>query len=146
MATNGEAAAQGRYHRVITFGMFDLLHVGHVRFLKRAAALGDELIVGVSTDEFSRSKKDRMPVYSQDERAETLRALRFVDDTFFEESMEKKADYIRQWGAECLVMGDYWKGKFDNLVPGCDTVYLPRTKHISSTEVEAHIQARAHPE
>lgn len=131
---------------MITFGTFDLLHVGHVRLLERAAALGDELIVGVSTDEFSRTKKDRDPVYSQSERAETLRALRCVDDTFYEESMEAKPDYIRQWGADCLVMGDDWKGKFDGIVPGCETVYLPRTKHISSTEVEAYIQAREHPE
>lgn len=142
MQSDAPDSPPGGYQRVITFGTFDLLHVGHIRILERAAALGKELVVGVSTDEFSRSKKGRFPVYSQDERAETLRALRCVDHTFFEESMEAKADYIRQWGADCLVMGDDWVGKFDDLVPGCDTVYLSRTKHISSTEVEEYIQTR----
>ena len=120
---------------VITFGTFDVFHVGHLRILERARALGDRLVVGVSTDALNQSKKGRPPVYRQDERAEIIGALRCVDEVFFEESLELKGEYIRQFGADVLVMGDDWRGKFDDFRALCEVVYLPRTPSISTTEV-----------
>ena len=120
---------------VITFGTFDVFHVGHLRILERARASGDRLVVGVSTDQLNVEKKGRPPVYTQDERAEILRALRCVDKVFFEESLEQKAEYIRDYSADVLVMGDDWEGKFDDLSSLCEIVYLTRTPAISTTEV-----------
>lgn len=120
---------------VITFGTFDVFHVGHLRILERARASGDRLVVGVSTDQLNIEKKGRPPVYTQEERAEILRALRCVDKVFFEESLEQKAEYIRDHSAEVLVMGDDWEGKFDDLSSLCEIIYLARTPAISTTEV-----------
>lgn len=120
---------------VITFGTFDVFHVGHLRILERARASGDRLVVGVSTDQLNIAKKGRPPVYTQDERTEILRALRCVDAVFLEESLEQKADYIRDYSADVLVMGDDWKGKFDELSTLCEIIYLTRTPAISTTEV-----------
>ena len=119
--------------RVITFGTFDVFHVGHVRILERARALGDWLVVGVSSDALNVAKKGRPPVYSQDERIKIISSLKFVDEVFIEESLELKADYIRQYRAQILVMGDDWAGKFDHLGSICKVVYLPRTPSISTT-------------
>lgn len=121
--------------RIITFGTFDVFHVGHLSLLERAAELGDSLIVGVSTDTLNQAKKQRLPVYPQDERMRIIRALRCVDDAFFEESLEEKATYIRQHGADTLVMGDDWLGRFDALNSICEVVYLPRTPSVSTTAV-----------
>ena len=121
--------------RVITFGTFDVFHVGHLRLLRRARAHGDELIVGVSTDELSFEKKQRYPVFPQHERMEIIAALGFVSDVFEEESLEKKAEYIESHSADVLVMGDDWAGKFDYLQSLCRLVYLPRTPAISTTAV-----------
>lgn len=120
---------------VITFGTFDVFHVGHLRILERAREQGDRLVVGVSTDALNASKKGRLPVYSESERIEIVAALRCVDQVFFEESLEQKGEYIRTYGADVLVMGDDWKGRFDDLSELCDIVYLPRTPAISTTEV-----------
>ena len=118
---------------VITFGTFDVFHVGHLRVIERAASLGDRLVVGVSADALNERKKGRSPVYSQAERMEIVAALRAVDDVFLEESLEQKRDYILEHGADVLVMGDDWEGKFDDLKDVCDVVYLPRTPAISTT-------------
>lgn len=123
--------------RVITFGTFDIFHVGHLRLLERARKLGTELIVGVSTDELNQSKKGRSPVYSFDQRCEILSALRCVDLVFPEESLELKRDYILRYEANILVMGDDWKGKFDECNDVCTVTYLGRTPSIStSTTIE----------
>jgi glycerol-3-phosphate cytidylyltransferase len=127
---------------VITFGTFDLFHYGHLRLLERARALGTRLVVGVSTDAFSFSKKKRYPVFPEDERMAILRGLRCVDDVFPEESMEKKRDYIIEHKADILVMGDDWKGRFDEFASVCKVHYLSRTENISSTEIETYIQSR----
>ena len=95
---------------VITFGTFDVFHVGHLRVVERAASLGDRLVVGVSADALNERKKGRSPVYSQAERMEIVAALRAVDEVFLEESLEQKRDYILEHGADVLVMGDDWKG------------------------------------
>ena len=120
--------------RIITFGTFDVFHVGHVNILERARAKGDYLIVGVSSDALNLSKKGRNPIYSQDDRIHILKSLRCVDEVFVEESLELKEQYLIEHKADMLVMGDDWEGKFDHLKHVCDVVYLPRTPSISTTE------------
>ena len=124
---------------VITFGTFDVLHVGHVRVLTRSAALGDRLVVGVSSDALNFSKKGRNPVFSQDERVEIVASLKVVDKVFVEESLEQKRDYVLEHEADILVMGDDWSGKFDYLSDICKVVYLPRTPSVSTTAIIEHI-------
>ncbi len=124
---------------IITFGTYDLLHIGHVRLLERAAALGDKLIVGVSCSELNRKKKGRAPVYTTQDRMDIIKALRCVDEVFVEESLEAKGDYIQKFGADVLVMGDDWVGRFDEFKTLCDVVYLPRTTGISTTQLIADI-------
>jgi glycerol-3-phosphate cytidylyltransferase len=124
---------------VITFGTFDVLHVGHIRVLKRAAEHGDRLVVGVSADELNIAKKGRAPVFTQDERLEIIGSLKMVDEVFVEESLEKKRDYILEHQAKVLVMGDDWKGKFDWVSDVCEVVYLPRTPSVSTTGLIEHI-------
>ena len=136
-AADIDAPAAGPDHAaprtVITFGTFDVLHVGHIRILKRAAELGDRLVVGVSADALNESKKGRAPVFSQDERVEIISSLKFVDEVFVEESLELKRDYILEHGADILVMGDDWAGKFDEFEDICEVRYLTRTPAISTT-------------
>jgi len=124
---------------VITFGTFDVFHVGHVRVLQRAAELGDRLVVGVSADALNVAKKGRPPVFNQDERLEIISALKVVDEVFVEESLELKRDYIVEHGADVLVMGDDWAGKFDWVGDVCEVVYLPRTPSVSTTGLIEHI-------
>lgn len=121
--------------RVITFGTFDVFHVGHLHLLERARAMGKELIVGVSTDALNISKKGRPPVFPQEERVRIVRALRCVDDVFLEESLEQKRDYLLHHRADILAMGDDWKGRFDEFSDICEVVYLERTPAISTTAV-----------
>jgi glycerol-3-phosphate cytidylyltransferase len=121
--------------RVITFGTFDVFHVGHVRILERAAALGDYLIVGVSSDQLNHSKKGRFPIYSEQDRMEIISSLSCVSEVFVEESLEKKGQYIQQNNADVLVMGDDWLGKFDQFKSLCKVTYMPRTPSISTTEI-----------
>ena len=118
---------------VITFGTFDVFHVGHLRVLERARAFGDRLVVGVSADALNERKKGRVPVFSQKERLEIVAALKAVDEVFVEESLELKRDYILQHQADVLVMGDDWAGKFDEFGDICKVEYLPRTPAISTT-------------
>ena len=118
---------------VITFGTFDVFHVGHLRVIQRAAALGDRLVVGVSADALNLRKKDRLPVFSESERMEIVGALKPVDEVFLEESLEQKREYILRYDAQVLVMGDDWKGRFDEFGDVCDVEYLPRTPAISTT-------------
>jgi glycerol-3-phosphate cytidylyltransferase len=121
--------------RVVTFGTFDVFHVGHLRLLERARALGDELVVGVSTDALNIAKKGRPPVFPQDERLALLAALRCVDAVFLEESLERKREYLLAHRADVLAMGDDWKGKFDQFADVCRVVYFERTPAISPTAV-----------
>lgn len=126
---------------IITFGTFDVFHLGHLRILQRARELGDKLIVGVSSDALNYSKKQRYPVYTQAERLEIIANLRCVDAVFIEESLELKAEYIQQHQADILVMGDDWQGKFDHLQSLCKVVYLPRTPAISTTAIIEKIKS-----
>ena len=118
---------------VITFGTFDVFHVGHLRVIERAAALGDRLVVGVSADALNIRKKGRAPVFSETERMEIVAALKPVDAVFREDSLEQKRDYILEHEAAVLVMGDDWAGRFDEFNDVCEVVYLPRTPAISTT-------------
>ncbi|SNY79671.1 adenylyltransferase/cytidyltransferase family protein [Enterobacter sp. CC120223-11] len=121
--------------RVITFGTFDVFHIGHVNILQRAAALGDYLIVGVSSDALNFSKKQRNPIYRQADRERIIASLKCVDEVFIEETLEDKLRYIEQYRADLLVMGDDWLGRFDWVKPKCEVLYLPRTPSISTTEI-----------
>jgi glycerol-3-phosphate cytidylyltransferase len=118
---------------VITFGTFDVFHVGHLRIIERARSYGDRLVVGVSADALNLRKKDRAPVFSEAERMAIVGALKHVDEVFVEESLELKRAYIEKYGADVLVMGDDWTGRFDDLADVCEVVYLPRTPAISTT-------------
>jgi glycerol-3-phosphate cytidylyltransferase len=119
---------------VITYGTFDLFHIGHVNLLRRLRELGDRLVVGCSTDEFNalKGKQSAMPY---EHRAGILRSLRYVDDVFPENSWEQKRADIAREGAKVFAMGDDWVGKFDDLVDVCDVVYLPRTREVSTTGI-----------
>jgi len=121
--------------KVITFGTFDVFHVGHINILERAAAYGDHLTVGVSSDKLNFSKKKRYPIYNEDARLKIISSMRFVDEVFIEESLELKLEYIKQFDAKILVMGDDWEGRFDWVKEACEVIYLPRTPSISTTEI-----------
>lgn len=124
--------------RVLTYGTFDLLHIGHVRIIKRAKSLGDKLIVGLSSDEFN-ALKNKKAVYSYSERKEILESLEDVDLVIKEDSWEQKIEDIKKHNIDILVMGDDWTGKFDYLKDYCNVVYLKRTENISTTEVREDI-------
>ncbi len=126
---------------VITFGTFDVFHVGHLRVIERAAELGDRLVVGVSADALNVRKKGRAPVFSEGERLAIVGALKVVDEVFVEESLELKRDYLTRHGADVLVMGDDWAGRFDEFGDICEVVYLPRTPAISTTALIEKISA-----
>lgn len=121
--------------RIITFGTFDLFHIGHLKILERAKAQGDYLIVGISTDALNYSKKQKNPIYSEKDRMRIIESLKVVDEVFFEESLALKGEYIKQFNADVLVMGNDWEGRFDEFKSLCEVVYLERTPSISTTEI-----------
>ena len=118
---------------IITFGTFDVFHIGHLKILQRAKKEGERLIVGVSSDALNFKKKKRNPIYSQDERMAIISALECVDQVFLEESLELKAAYIQQYNASLLVMGDDWQDKFNDMP--CAVKYLERTPSVSTTQI-----------
>lgn len=123
--------------RVITYGTFDLLHYGHINLLKRARALGDYLIVVLSTDEFNWEQKQKKCYFPYEQRKKLLEAIRYVDLVVPEENWEQKRTDIHKYQADIFVMGDDWKGKFDFLTEeGAEVVYLPRTPEISTTQIK----------
>ena len=126
---------------VLTFGTFDVFHIGHLRILERAASLGERLIVGVSTDALNEGKKGRPPVFPEHERLELVGALKCVDGVFLEESLEKKRVYLLRWDADILAMGDDWAGRFDEFKDICEVIYFPRTPAISTTAVVEKIRS-----
>ena len=128
--------------RVITYGTFDLLHYGHINLLKRAKALGDYLIVALSTDEFNWSEKHKKCYFSWEKRKELLEACRYVDLVIPEESWEQKTSDVQLYKVDTFVMGDDWKGKFDFLKDFCEVVYLERTPEISSTQIKTDLKQK----
>ncbi len=128
---------------VITYGTFDLFHVGHLKLLERARALGDRLIVAVSTDAFNEGKGKRTVIPYAD-RAAIVQALQIVDEVIPEESWEQKNEDIPRLGVDVFVMGEDWKGKFDELSALCEVVYLPRTALVSTTSIKESVQLLRH--
>lgn len=121
---------------VITYGTFDLFHIGHLNLLNRLKALGDELIVGVSTDEFNKLK-GKKTIIDFEQRIEIVRNIKCVDFAFPENNWEQKQNDILRYGANVFAMGDDWKGRFDFLKDYCEVIYLPRTEGVSSTEIKS---------
>lgn len=123
--------------RVITYGTFDLLHYGHINLLRRAKALGDYLIVAISTDEFNWNEKGKKCYFTYEQRKALVESVRYVDLVIPEENWIQKRSDIHEYHIDTFVMGDDWKGKFDFLKEeGADVVYLPRTPEISSTKMK----------
>ena len=126
---------------IITYGTFDLLHIGHVNLLRRARALGDRLIVGLSTDEFNQEMKNKTSVVSYDDRQLMLESLRFVDMVIPETNWEQKPFDIQNFGVKKFVIGNDWQGHFDSLNEYCEVVYLPRTENVSTTHIKQVVQS-----
>jgi glycerol-3-phosphate cytidylyltransferase len=124
---------------VITYGTFDMFHIGHLRLLQRQKELGDKLIVAVSTDEFN-EKKNKKTLIPYEQRAEIVAGIKYVDEVIAEESWEQKIDDIQRYNVDIFSMGEDWKGKFDELKEYCEVVYLPRTKDISTTQLKQSLQ------
>ena len=121
--------------KVITYGTFDLLHVGHINLLRRAKELGDYLIVVVSSDEFN-AIKGKKAYYSFEDRKKILEAIKYVDEVLPEYTWEQKIDDVVKNNVDVFVMGDDWAGKFDFLKEYCEVVYLPRTEGISTSKIK----------
>ena len=127
--------------RVVTFGTFDMFHIGHLRILQRASEYGDYLAVGVSSDELNYKKKGFRPLFSLAERLEIIKSIVYVNEVFVEDSLEAKGAYIREVRAKVLVMGNDWAGRFDYLKSICEVIYLERTPEISSTKIKERLRS-----
>lgn len=127
--------------RVLTYGTYDLLHYGHIRLLKRAKALGDYLIVALSTDEFN-AIKNKKAYHSYEERKEILEAVRYVDLVIPEKTWEQKADDVKKYNVDVVTMGSDWVGNenFEKLRTLCDVVYLDRTEGISTSKIKEDLK------
>lgn len=123
---------------VLTYGTFDLFHIGHVNLLKRARSLGDKLIVGASTDSFNKSK-GKTTLVPYEHRVAILESCRYVDQVIPEENWHQKRFDIEKYNIDLLVMGDDWSGEFDELKSLCEVVYLERTRDVSSTAMKQAI-------
>ena len=126
--------------KVITYGTFDLFHVGHLNLLRRAKELGDYLIVAVSSDKFNWEEKNKKCQISDKDRMEIVKAIRYVDEVILEESWDQKVKDVQKYDIDVFVMGDDWKGKFDFLKEYCEVVYLPRTEGISTTQLKEELK------
>lgn len=126
--------------KVITYGTFDLLHYGHINLLRRAKALGDYLIVALSTDEFNWNEKHKKCYFSYEQRKQLLEAIRYVDLVIPEEGWAQKVSDVKEYHVDTFVIGDDWTGKFDFLKELCEVVYLPRTPEISTTQIKTDLK------
>jgi glycerol-3-phosphate cytidylyltransferase len=124
----------------LTYGTYDLFHIGHVRLFERIRQRYDRLVVAVSTDEFN-AIKGKKSVVPYADRAAMVAACRWVDAVIPETDWAQKVTDIVAQGADAVVMGSDWEGRFDDLKPLCDVVYLPRTEGVSSTELKAEVVA-----
>ena len=127
--------------RVTTYGTFDLLHYGHIKLLKRAKALGDYLVVAVSTDDFNEIK-GKKAYHNYETRKMMLEAVRYVDLVIPEENWEQKIDDVKKYDIDIVVMGSDWadSDRFDYLKEYCDLVFLPRTEGISTTKIKKDLE------
>jgi len=124
---------------ILTYGTFDMFHIGHLKLLQRLSLLGDQLIVAVSTDEFNeiKGKKTIIP-YAQ--RAEIVEAIKYVDMVIPENDWQQKVTDIQKYNVDIFAMGHDWEGKFDELKEYCEVVYLPRTEGISTTALKEQLK------
>lgn len=122
--------------KVITYGSFDLLHYGHINLLRRAKALGDYLIVALSTDEFNLKEKNKKSYFNYEQRKMLLEAIKYVDLVIPEKSWNQKVSDIKEYKIDTFVIGNDWEGKFDFLKENCNVVYLERTPEISTTIIK----------
>lgn len=120
---------------VITYGTFDMFHIGHLKLLQRLAKLGDELIVAVSSDEFNKVK-NKTVLIPYEQRAEIVANIKCVDKVIAEENWEQKVLDIQKYNVDVFAIGNDWEGKFDFLKEYCEVVYLERTKDISTTQLK----------
>ena len=127
--------------KVITYGTFDLLHVGHINLLRRARELGGYLIVVLSSDEFN-AGKGKQAYHSYEDRKVILEAVRYVDEVIPEYTWEQKIDDVKNNNVDVFVMGNDWEGKFDFLKEYCEVVYLPRTEGISTTKIKSDLNVK----
>ena len=127
--------------KVITYGTFDMLHYGHMNLLRRARALGDYLIVALSSDSFN-AIKNKQSFFHYEHRRQMLEAIRYVDLIIPENDWEQKREDIIKHNVNIFVMGNDWEGKFDFLKDICEVVYLERTPEISTTRIKNHLKIR----
>ena len=120
--------------RVITYGTFDLFHIGHLNLFKKLKKIGDYLIVGVSTDEFN-AIKGKKAFFPFKQRFEIIKNITYVDLVIPETSWEQKKDDIKKYKVDIFAIGNDWEGRFDFLKQYCEVMYLPRTRKISSSDV-----------
>lgn len=125
---------------VITYGTFDMFHIGHLNLLRNLKSLGDRLIVGVSTDEFN-AQKGKRTLIPYEQRVEIVGAIRYVDKTFPENFWDQKRNDIIREKAKIFAMGSDWVGKFDDLNDICEVLYFPRTDFICSSDVKKLISS-----
>jgi glycerol-3-phosphate cytidylyltransferase len=136
--------APGRSGVILTYGTFDMFHIGHLQLLRRLRDMGTQLIVGVSTDEFN-ARKGKRAVVPFDDRAAIVAGVRYVDHVIAEHDWAQKRGDILAHDVEIFGMGDDWLHKFDDLTDLCRVVYLPRTPNISSTEIKVQVRQGASP-
>ncbi|MBQ0140052.1 MAG: glycerol-3-phosphate cytidylyltransferase [Kurthia sp.] len=127
---------------IITYGTFDLLHIGHINILRRAKEMGDYLIVAISSDEFN-ALKGKKAYYSYEDRKTILEAVKYVDKVIPEDNWEQKVQDVQKYNVDTFVMGHDWEGKFDFLSDYCEVVYLPRTDGISTTKIKKDLNAQS---
>ena len=129
--------------RILTYGTFDLLHYGHIEMLRRAKALGDYLVVDVSTDEFNK-QKGKVAYHSYETRKKMLEAIRYVDLVIPENSWDQKINDVKEYHIDVVVMGSDWAGsdKFDYLKDYCEVVYLERTPGVSTTMIKNDLKLK----
>lgn len=120
---------------IITYGTFDMFHIGHLKLLQRLKEMADELIVAISTDEFNLGKGKKVMI-PYDQRAKIVANIKCVDKVIPEESWEQKVTDVKKYGIDIFAIGDDWAGEFDFLKEHCDVVYLERTKDISTTQLK----------
>lgn len=125
---------------VLSYGTFDLFHIGHLNLIERLADLGDRLVIGISTDEFN-AGKGKSSVVSYEDRARIVGSIKGVDLVIPEQTWEQKISDVKEHDVDLFVMGDDWEGKFDHLKEYCEVLYLPRTAGISSTGIKEMLRA-----
>lgn len=121
--------------RIITYGTFDMFHIGHLKLLERLSKMADELIVAVSTDKFNELKNKKVLI-PYEQRSEIVSSIKYVTKVIPEENWEQKVDDIRKYEIDIFAIGNDWEGKFDFLQNYCEVRYLERTKDISTTQLK----------